>query len=206
MVKKEMQEPDRDGDEFATSRPIDSLSAKAPTAAPLAEDVASGKPVWKTGDHVCFAHRPDDPFTVSRFTPDPENPMVELEGQCGLYGAHIFVAAPISLPPVTVEPLPSNVEEKQETLPPQFRSVMLDMILCVLEGRCMACSWPLSQSAERGCVQGNCSFRPGEHTPEYRSWKQRTDVLTLARKYYRGAPVQKLSNHDDVQDAAAGER
>lgn len=93
-----------------------------------------------------------------------------------------------------------------EPLPPEFRSVMFDMILCVLEGRCMACSWPLAESAEKGCVQGNCSFHPGEHTIEYRSWKQRTDILTLARKYYRPAQVRKATNAGDVQDAAAGER
>lgn len=68
-------------------------------------------PVWKAGDRVCFANRlewlttsPAQVFIVSRFTPDPENPMVELEGQPGIFGARIFVAAPISLPRIELKP------------------------------------------------------------------------------------------------------
>ena len=64
----------------------------------------SDTPNWKPGDRVCFAHRLDQAFTVSAVHPDPENPMVELEGMSGEFGAHIFVAAPISLPPIELVP------------------------------------------------------------------------------------------------------
>lgn len=87
---------------------------------------------------------------------------------------------------------------------PLVHSTLLEMIGFAATGRCMACGWPLKASADQGCVQGNCSFRPGEHNPEYPRWWQRTQILTLARKYLSGE-LGKNSNLCDVQDATAGE-
>ncbi|HXI41621.1 MAG TPA: hypothetical protein VNH83_16685 [Bryobacteraceae bacterium] len=81
------------------------------------------------------------------------------------------------------------------------QSTMLAMIGLAASGRCMACSWPLAESADKGCVQGNCSYRPQNGSHDYQTWRTRTEILTLARTFFAGE-----SNHDDVQDAAAGER
>ena len=84
-------------------------------------------------------------------------------------------------------------------------STLLEMIGLAASGRCMACGWPVRDSPVKGCVQGNCAFRPGEHTPEYQRWRRRTQILTLARKYLSGELAKPSDNAGDVQDAAAGE-
>jgi hypothetical protein len=62
-------------------------------------------------------------------------------------------------------------------------AVLLEMIRLADAGRCMACGWPLdSSSLKRGCVTGNCSFRPQDHEEPYRRWMERTRILVLARK------------------------
>lgn len=61
-------------------------------------------------------------------------------------------------------------------------AVLLEMIRLADEGRCMACGWPLESSMKRGCVTGNCSFRPQDHEEPYRRWTERTRILVLARK------------------------
>ncbi|MBZ5700286.1 MAG: hypothetical protein LAN84_00405 [Acidobacteriia bacterium] len=84
--------------------------------------------------------------------------------------------------------------------------ILLEMIGLAAAGRCMACGWPLAASADQGCMQGNCSFRPDEHYRDAISehealrWKQRTVILALAGQPFR------VSNHDAVHDAAEGER
>ena len=35
------------------------------------------------------------------------------------------------------------------------------------ENRCAICSFPLAASADKGCVIGNCSYRPHEGTAEH---------------------------------------
>jgi hypothetical protein len=39
--------------------------------------------------------------------------------------------------------------------------------------RCEICDWPLSESADHGCVPGNCSYRPREGTAEHRRIQDR---------------------------------
>lgn len=87
---------------------------------------------------------------------------------------------------------------------PLVHSTLLDMIGFAATGRCMACGWPVKESVDQGCVQGNCSFRPGERTPDYQRWWQRTQLLELARKYISGT-LGKVSNAGDIQEAAVGE-
>lgn len=44
--------------------------------------------------------------------------------------------------------------------------------------RCPLCDWPLAESADNGCVIGNCSYRPDEGSDEYRRIQQlKTDLL-----------------------------
>lgn len=62
------------------------------------------------------------------------------------------------------------------------QSTMLEMIRFATLGKCMACGWPLAESETAGCVQGNCSFRPGEHSPEYPRWWERTQIIEASRK------------------------
>jgi hypothetical protein len=70
-------------------------------------------------------------------------------------------------------------------------AILLEMIRLALAGRCMACGWPLAASAEKGCMQGNCSFRPDNHhwdpisEHEAFRWKQRTMILALARRPFQ---------------------
>lgn len=33
--------------------------------------------------------------------------------------------------------------------------------------RCVRCGWPLRDDPEKGCVEGNCSYRPEDGSPEY---------------------------------------
>jgi hypothetical protein len=65
--------------------------------------------------------------------------------------------------------------------------VLIEMIRLADTGRCMACGWPLVSSESRGCVTGNCSFRPQPHEDSYARWHERTQILALARKPF---PVQ----------------
>lgn len=59
---------------------------------------------------------------------------------------------------------------------------LVEMVRLADSGRCMACGWPLESSAARGCVLGNCSFRPQSDEQPYARWKERTEVLVFARK------------------------
>lgn len=65
-------------------------------------------------------------------------------------------------------------------------TTLLEMVGFAANGRCMACGWPLAESADKGCVQGNCSFRPSERDTEYGRWWTRTQTLTFAREYANG--------------------
>lgn len=49
-------------------------------------------------------------------------------------------------------------------------------------GRCYPCGWPLAASADQGCIIGNCSFRPSEHSAEHDPWlaRQRFVMALLA--------------------------
>jgi hypothetical protein len=93
--------------------------------------------------------------------------------------------------------------------PPEFtpavHSTLLEMVGFAAKGRCMACGWPVKASPVEGCVQGNCSFRPGEHSEEYQRWWQRTQLLTLARKYAAGEFGKALPSGADL-DAVAEEK
>lgn len=64
-------------------------------------------------------------------------------------------------------------------------AVLLEMIGLADSRRCMACGWPLESSEKRGCVIGNCSFRPQEHDEAYPRWHERTQILVLARKPFQ---------------------
>lgn len=33
--------------------------------------------------------------------------------------------------------------------------------------RCVICEWPLAESRDKGCVPGDCSYRPREGSPEW---------------------------------------
>lgn len=48
------------------------------------------------------------------------------------------------------------------------------------EGHCYACGGPLHGQIEEGCVHGECSYRPHEHSPEYGRWfKRATDMAKV---------------------------
>lgn len=54
---------------------------------------------------------------------------------------------------------------------------LCEIIQSYHKGRCYACGWPLKDLVDYGCVPGNCSFRPGEHTRDYKMWRIRMDHL-----------------------------
>jgi len=58
--------------------------------------------------------------------------------------------------------------------------VLVEMLRSAAEGRCMVCGWPLAQTVHRGCVPGNCSFRPDQSSREYARWRQRTEIVLYA--------------------------
>ena len=53
------------------------------------------------------------------------------------------------------------------------------MVRYAQDGRCMACGWHLAESMEKGCILGNCSFRPSPHAFEHEGWSRRQHVLAL---------------------------
>ena len=44
-------------------------------------------------------------------------------------------------------------------------------------GRCKICGWPLAESRDLGCFQGDCSYRPEDGSPEWYRIKARRDAL-----------------------------
>lgn len=48
--------------------------------------------------------------------------------------------------------------------------------------RCEVCDWPLADDVKRGCVPGNCSYRPDPGSEEYRRIQERRAALAAAAK------------------------
>jgi hypothetical protein len=75
-------------------------------------------------------------------------------------------------------------------LTPAVHSTLLEMIGFADAGRCMACGGPLWSPSQSGChgehSHGGCVVKFAERHPEHLRWKQRMNVLQLARKYARG--------------------
>ena len=46
--------------------------------------------------------------------------------------------------------------------------------------RCQVCDWPLAESADNGCVTGNCSYRPEQGSPEWHRIERRRAALAMA--------------------------
>lgn len=53
----------------------------------------------------------------------------------------------------------------------------------IAECRCYACNWPLKAAKDEGCVPFDCSFRPGEHSPERGPWLQRAREMQAVLKW-----------------------
>jgi hypothetical protein len=56
-----------------------------------------------------------------------------------------------------------------------------DMVNLAVNGKCMACGWPLAESQDKGCMQGNCSYRPHESSPDYAGWHRRQQLAFRLR-------------------------
>lgn len=70
---------------------------------------------------------------------------------------------------------------------------------------CDVCGWTLAISAEEGCVQGNCSYRPRENSDEYRRIRDRRDGLALldaVRQADRGWDRERKALRDAEQRIA----
>lgn len=46
-----------------------------------------------------------------------------------------------------------------------------------LSPRCKRCGWPLAESRDKGCVEGDCSYRPADGSPEWQRMKERDAEL-----------------------------
>lgn len=77
----------------------------------------------------------------------------------------------------------------------------------VEEGRCPICSWPYAESREKGCVPGDCSYRPQEGTTEYERVKRNrerpasppADVAGLREKIAEAAfEASQFRDDEDV--------
>jgi hypothetical protein len=49
-------------------------------------------------------------------------------------------------------------------------------------GRCEVCGWTLAKSIDEGCIPGNCSYRPDDHSPEGRRIAERRKALAEASR------------------------
>lgn len=47
--------------------------------------------------------------------------------------------------------------------------------------RCEICDWPLAESRDKGCVQGDCAYRPPEGSDEWYRIRARRQALERAR-------------------------
>lgn len=45
--------------------------------------------------------------------------------------------------------------------------------------QCPICGWPLEDSIEKGCIPGNCSYRPAEGSDEYRRIEKRKEDIQV---------------------------
>lgn len=83
------------------------------------------------------------------------------------------------------------------------------------EKRCEVCGWPLADSVLRGCVEGNCGYRPNENTDEYyrikkrrEELRKRDELIEAATKSARLAAYREclevcLANNDQSSDDIA---
>lgn len=68
-------------------------------------------------------------------------------------------------------------------------------------GRCEVCGWPLAESADKGCVTGDCSYRPHAGTAECARIEKRR--AALAAKKAGQQPAQPPREMHYVEDARA---
>jgi hypothetical protein len=110
---------------------------------------------------------------------------------------NLHVAIPVDRVEEIIELLskksPAAPSEGRPAFTPAVHSTLLEMIAFAEAGKCMACGRPLGDDLA-GCKLGNCSFQPYKADPrtavipgdEELHWRQRMNVLQLARKYARG--------------------
>ena len=64
--------------------------------------------------------------------------------------------------------------------------------------RCPICCWPLAKSREEGCVLGDCSYRPEQHSPDwYRIQRNRQALRQLDAEDWsaRAEAYEEAANH-----------
>lgn len=102
---------------------------------------------------------------------------------------HLHVAIPVDRAEELFELLTKNspaVPDGPSVLTPAVHSTLLEMIGLADAGKCMACAGLLALHTHPDGVHGECVIKFAERHPEFAWWKQRTQILTLARKYNRG--------------------
>jgi hypothetical protein len=66
------------------------------------------------------------------------------------------------------DPVPSN----------SLLTELLDVLRSYHDGRCFACGWSLAAEQGKGCIPGDCSYRPPQVHPSYKQWRERMEVMT----------------------------
>jgi hypothetical protein len=64
-------------------------------------------------------------------------------------------------------------------------TLLRDVLTWYHQGRCYACRWPLAESREKGCVPGDCSFRPSpeDEVRDYKGWRERMENATRVQHF-----------------------
>jgi hypothetical protein len=163
---------------------------------PIPQSAAAENPapdgLWRVGDRVRFHHM-EKPFEVSATYPAEK--MVELAGMSGMFANSLFRALPKEQGNFYRPAAPRQLDPNNPS-----NATLLEMVGFAATGRCMVCGFD---------CQGKCSTRPAANEDIRLRRAQRSQVLSLARLLVSGGPGNNEnlpSNHDDIQDAAAGAR
>lgn len=82
-------------------------------------------------------------------------------------------------------------------------SELLDVLRSYHDGRCYACGWSLAAEQSKGCIPGDCSYRPPEVHPSYKQWRERMEVMT--RVQHAITHPQQYSSHEPPDDRPTDE-
>ena len=43
--------------------------------------------------------------------------------------------------------------------------------------RCPICDWPMAETRDDGCIEGDCAYRPREGSPEWHEVQRRRQII-----------------------------
>jgi len=134
---------------------------------------------WQSKCAIC-----GEPLWKHAFRPDPSGSVV-MDGVRGRRGCpNLDVKHSGQFDKLANSPISKTESYKflplNDALQVMCFPVLVEMVRYAAEGRCMICGWSLAPTVHRGCVPGNCSYRPDPDSREYPRWRQRTEVVLYA--------------------------